>query len=78
MISAVGTRKQGDYCPLQIFDDTLTLFQSGGGQIIPTTLLLGTHGSKILTQALNETEKSEDTNNSLDSVNKTDGAINSP
>ena len=33
------------------------------------------HGSKSLTQALNETEKSEDTNNSSESVNKTSGAI---
>ena len=33
------------------------------------------HGSKSLTQALNETEKSEDTNNSSESGNKTSGAI---
>ena len=35
----------------RIFVDQLTLFKPGG-QITPTTLLLGTHGSKILTQAM--------------------------
>ena len=34
------------------------------------------HSSKILTQAMNETEKSEDTNNLSGSVYKTSGAIN--
>ena len=34
-----------------VLGDHLTLFKPGG-HIIPTTLLLGTHGSKIPTQAL--------------------------
>ena len=38
--------------------DQLNLFKPGG-QIMPTTLLLGIRGSKILTQTLNQKKQRE-------------------